>query len=207
MQPFNSLNKELLALRKQTGEICRLFNKSPSKGNLKRIKELFAQCGEGVIIESGFHCDYGNQIAIGDRSFININCTVLDAPISEGAISIGDDCLIGPNVQLLTVSHAVNPTQRLNKENFAAPITIGNNVWIGAGAIILAGVCIGDNSIIGAGSVVTKNVEADTVVAGNPAREIRTLYLPYKDVRRALSAGFVILNPRYGGGGDCANNI
>ena len=175
MQSFNSLDKTLLALRKQTGEICRLFNKSPSKGNLKRIKELFAQSGEGVIIESGFHCDYGNQITIGDRSFININCTVLDAPISEGAITIGDDCLIGPNVQLLAVSHAVNPTQRLNKENFAAPISIGNNVWIGAGVIVLAGVTIGDNAVVGAGSVVTKNVEADTLVAGNPALKIRTL--------------------------------
>ena len=175
MQPFNSLNKELLALRKQTGEICRLFNKSPSKGNLKRIKERFALCGEGVIIESGFHCDYGNQITIGDRSFININCTVLDAPISEGAITIGDDCLIGPNVQLLAVSHAVNPTLRLNKENFAAPIIIGNNVWIGAGAIILAGVSIGDNSVIGAGSVVTKSIASNTVVAGNPAIKLKDI--------------------------------
>jgi len=175
MQSFNSLDKTLLALRKQTGEICRLFNKSPSKGNLKRIKELFAQCGEGVIIESGFHCDYGNQITIGDRSFININCTVLDAPISEGAITIGDDCLIGPNVQLLAVSHAVNPTQRLNKENFAAPITIGNNVWIGAGVILLAGVTIGDNSVIGAGSVVTKSIASNTVVAGNPAIKLKDI--------------------------------
>jgi len=175
MQSFNSLDKTLLALRKQTGEICRLFNKSPSKGNLKRIKELFAQCGEGVIIESGFHCDYGNQITIGDRSFININCTVLDAPISEGAITIGDDCLIGPNVQLLAVSHAVNPSQRLNKENFAAPIIIGNNVWIGAGAIILAGVSIGDNSVIGAGSVVTKSIASNTVVAGNPAIKLKDI--------------------------------
>ena len=175
MQSFNSLDKTLLALRKQTGEICRLFNKSPSKGNLKRIKELFAQCGEGVIIESGFHCDYGNQITIGDRSFININCTVLDAPISEGSITIGDDCLIGPNVQLLAVSHAVNPSQRLNKENFAAPIIIGNNVWIGAGAIILAGVSIGDNSVIGAGSVVTKSIASNTVVAGNPAIKLKDI--------------------------------
>jgi len=175
MQSFNSLDKTLLALRKQTGEICRLFNKSPSKGNLKRIKELFAQCGEGVIIESGFHCDYGNQITIGDRSFININCTVLDAPISEGVITIGDDCLIGPNVQLLAVSHAVNPSQRLNKENFAASIIIGNNVWIGAGAIILAGVSIGDNSVIGAGSVVTKSIASNTVVAGNPAIKLKDI--------------------------------
>lgn len=173
MQSFNSISKENLAQRKAVHEICRLFNKSPSKGNLKRIKELCSHCGDGVIIEAGFHCDYGSQIHIGDRAFININCTVLDAPINEGAISIGDDCLIGPNVQLLAVSHAVNPTERLNKENFAAPITIGNNVWIGAGVIVLAGVTIGENAVIGAGSVVTKSIASNTVVAGNPAREIR----------------------------------
>ena len=174
MKLFNSVTKPYLMQRKQTGEICRLFNKSPSKGNLKRIKELFAQCGEEVIIESGFHCDYGNHIVIGDRTFINVNCTLLDSPLANYSITIGDDCLIGPNVQLLAVSHATNPAERLNKENFAAPIALGNNVWIGAGAIILSGVNIGENSIVGAGSVVTKNVMANTVVAGNPAREIRT---------------------------------
>ncbi len=136
---------------------------------------MFAQCGEGVIIESGFHCDYGNQITIGDRSFININCTVLDAPISEASITIGDDCLIGPNVQLLAVSHAVNPTQRLNKENFAAQISIGNNVWIGAGVIVLTGVTIGENAIVGAGSIVTKDVTANTVVTGNPAIKLKDI--------------------------------
>ncbi|AQP99743.1 maltose acetyltransferase [Pseudoalteromonas aliena] len=175
LKQFNSITKELLEKRKAAHEICRLFNKSPSKGNLKRIKGLFAQCGEGVIIEAGFHCDYGNQITIGDRTFININCTVLDSPINEGAITIGSDCLVGPNVQLLAVSHAVEPKQRLQKENFAAPITIGNNVWIGAGAIILGGVKINDNSVIGAGSVVTKDVTANTVVAGNPAQKIRNI--------------------------------
>jgi len=175
MQSFNSISKENLAQRKAVHEICRLFNKSPSKGNLKRIKELCSHCGDGVIIEAGFHCDYGSQMHIGDRTFININCTVLDAPINEGAISIGDDCLIGPNVQLLAVSHAVNPTERLNKENFAAPITIGNNVWIGAGAIILAGVTIGNNAVVGAGSVVTKDVAANTVVTGNPAVRIKDI--------------------------------
>ena len=175
MQSFNSISKENLAQRKAAHEICRLFAKSPSKGNLKRIKGLFAQCGEGVIIEAGFHCDYGSQVQIGDGTFININCTVLDAPINEGAIIIGSDCLIGPNVQLLAVSHAVNPTERLNKENFAAPITIGNNVWIGAGVIVLAGVTIGDNAVIGAGSIVTKNVAANTVVTGNPAVKIKDI--------------------------------
>ena len=100
---------------------------------------------------------------------------MLDAPINEGAISIGDDCLIGPNVQLLAVSHAIEPKQRLQKENFAAPITIGNNVWIGAGVIVLAGVTIGENAVVGAGSVVTKDVAANTVVAGNPAVRIKDI--------------------------------
>ncbi|MDN3380652.1 MULTISPECIES: sugar O-acetyltransferase [unclassified Pseudoalteromonas] len=172
---FNSLEKPLIEQRKVAHETCRLFAKSPSKGNLKRIKSMFAKCGEGVIIEAGFHLDYGSQVQIGDRTFININCTVLDAPINEGAISIGDDCLIGPNVQLLAVSHAVNPTERLNKENFAAPITIGNNVWIGAGVIVLAGVTIADNAVVGAGAVVTKDIAANTVVAGNPAVKIKDI--------------------------------
>ncbi|KPZ65371.1 Maltose O-acetyltransferase [Pseudoalteromonas sp. P1-16-1b] len=175
MQSFNSISKENLAQRKAVHEICRLFNKSPSKGNLKRIKELCSHCGDGVIIEAGFHCDYGSQIKIGDRTFININCTVLDAPINEGAISIGDDCLIGPNVQLLAVSHAIEPKQRLQKENFAAPITIGNNVWIGAGVIVLADVTIGENAVVGAGSIVTKDVAANTVVAGNPAIKLKDI--------------------------------
>ncbi|MGE6450242.1 sugar O-acetyltransferase [Pseudoalteromonas sp. M58] len=175
MQSFNSISKENLAQRKTVHEICRLFNKSPSKGNLKRIKELCSHCGDGVIIEAGFHCDYGSQIQIGDRTFININCTVLDAPINEGVITIGSDCLIGPNVQLLAVSHAVNPTERLNKENFAAPISIGNNVWIGAGVIVLAGVTIGENAVVGAGSIVTKDVAANTVVAGNPAIKLKDI--------------------------------
>lgn len=172
---FNSLEQSYLELRKTAHETCRLFAKSPSKGNLKRIKSLFAHSGEGVIIEAGFHCDYGSQIHIGDRTFININCTVLDAPINEGAISIGDDCLIGSNVQLLAVSHAIEPKQRLQKENFAAAITIGNNVWIGAGVIVLAGVTIGDNAVVGAGSIVTKDVAANTVVAGNPAVKIKDI--------------------------------
>ncbi|MBE0364594.1 maltose O-acetyltransferase [Pseudoalteromonas ulvae UL12] len=175
LTPFNSLTPELINARKLSHETCRMFAKSPSKGNLKRIKTLFADCGEHVMIEPQFHCDYGSHISIGDRTFININCTVLDAPTAEGAITIGADCLIGPNVQLLAVSHAVNPAERLKKENFAAPIAIGNNVWIGAGVIVLAGVSIGDNAVVGAGSIVTKDVAANTLVAGNPAIKIRNI--------------------------------
>lgn len=169
---FDSLTPLLIEQRKQCHEVCRTYNRSPSKGNLKRLKLNFETVGENVHIEAGFHCDYANQLTIGDNTFININCTMLDAPIIDGAIQIGDDCLIGPNVQLLAVSHATDAKQRLAKGSFCAPITIGNNVWIGAGAIILANVTIGENAIVGAGSVVTKSVAANTTVVGNPASPI-----------------------------------
>lgn len=175
MHVFNSLTSTLLAKRKQVHEITRSFAKSPSKGNLKRITALFAECGDNLVIEAGFHCEYGDHIKIGDNCFFNINCTLLDGPESSGAITIGNDCLVGPNVQIYAVGHDVNPTSRLSKRNLASPIVIGNNVWIGGGAIILPGVSIGDNAVIAAGAVVTKNIAANTLVAGNPAKFIRII--------------------------------
>jgi maltose O-acetyltransferase len=168
-QQFNSVTPDLINQRQRSHELCRVFSKSPSKGNLKRLKSMFAQCGESVFIEYGFHCDYGRMISLGDRVYINHSCSFLDG----GNITIGHDCLIGPKVQLITVSHDTQPAERLNKRNFAADITIGDNVWIGAGAIILPGINIGDGAVIGAGSVVTKDVPSTTLVAGNPAKKIR----------------------------------
>jgi maltose O-acetyltransferase len=181
---FNSLTPELILQRKTVHELCRQFSRSPSKGNLKRLKALFSQCGEHVIIESGFHMDYGDNVILGDRVYININCTMLDGMtdnISEHqhcapTITLGDDCLIGPNVQLLAVSHDIEPTLRqTHKHNYAQAITLGKNVWLGGGVIILAGVTIGDNSVIGAGSVVTKDVAANSFYAGNPSQKVRDL--------------------------------
>ncbi len=195
---FNSIAPKLIAQRKSVHELCRMFSRSPSKGNLKRLKEIFSQCGEQVFIESGFQCDYGDNISLGNNVFININCTFLDGKredkrISEGKqadnqkvepdfitnnhgeIRIGDDCLIGPNVQLLAVSHDIEPIKRLKRYNYIESIIIGKNVWLGGGVIVLAGVTIGDNSVIGAGSVVTKNVEENCFYAGNPAVKIRSL--------------------------------
>jgi maltose O-acetyltransferase len=168
---FNSLTSELIAQRQHVHEICRQFARSPSKGNLKRLKLLFKQCGERVMIESGFYCDYGDKISIGECSYININNTFLDG----GLITIGDDCLLGPNVQLLAVEHDVDPTLRLEKHNYADNIVIGNNVWLGAGVIVLAGVSIGDNSVVGAGSVVCKDVLPNSMYAGNPAKKIKSI--------------------------------
>lgn len=183
---FNSLTSELIAQRKSVHELCRQFNRSPSKGNLKRLKGLFHSCGDDVFIEQGFHMDYGDNITIGARVFINTNCTIVDGKradtdkadddrLMHGKISLGNDCLIGPNVQLLAISHDVDPQRRLAKHNYVDDITIGNNVWLGGGVIILAGVIIGDNAVIGAGSVVTKNVDKQSFYAGNPAHKIRAL--------------------------------
>lgn len=157
-------------------ELCRQFDRSPSKGNLARIKTYFASCGKEVFIEYGFHMDYGDSFFIGDRTFINTNFTLVDGPKETRCqVRIGDDCLIGPNVQLLAVSHDIEPNARLMKHNYVDDIIIGNNVWLGGGVIILSGVVIGDNTVIGAGSVVTKNLESNTFYAGNPAVKIRSL--------------------------------
>ncbi len=165
---FDSLHPDLIKQRKLAHSICREYSRDPSKGNLKKLRQLFAQCGEQVFIEYGFHCDYGDRIHLGDRVYINCKCTFLDG----GIISIGHDCLIGPNVQIISVYHDKNAARRLDKVNFAQNVTIGNNVWIGAGAIILPGVSIGHNAIIGAGSIVTKDVSENTTVVGNPAKVI-----------------------------------
>jgi len=166
MLAFNSRTPERIQKRKAMQDICRQFERSPSHGNLKRLKSALSSCGEGVFIEAGFYCDYGQYIELGHRVYINARCTLLDA----GTISIGDDCLIGPNVQILAVSHDLDPEARLSKASYAVDTRLGRNVWVGAGAIILPGVNIGDNVIIGAGSVLTKSVEANTRVAGNPAK-------------------------------------
>ncbi|WP_299491762.1 sugar O-acetyltransferase [uncultured Shewanella sp.] len=168
---FDSLTREMLQKRQTAHEVCRQFSRSPSKGNLKRVRSLFSRCGGSVFIEAGFHCDYGEFIELGDRVFININCTILDA----GRVSIGHDTLIGPNVQILAVTHDVDPQLRLGKSNYANDVMIGNNVWLAAGVIITPGVTIGDNSVIGAGSVVTCDVDANSLYVGHPAVKVKTI--------------------------------
>jgi len=173
---FDSITPVLINHRKSVHELCRQFTRSPSKGNLKRLKALFSSCGDDVFIEYGFHMDYGDTVSIGDRTFINSHCTIVDgSKETNSKINIGADCLIGPKVQLLGVSHDIDPNERLAKHNYVDDIFIGNNVWLGGGVIVLAGVNIGDNSTVGAGSVVTKNIEANSFYAGNPAVKIRDL--------------------------------
>ncbi len=125
--------------------------------------------GDGVTIKPPLAVDYGENIHIGEGTFINFNLTALDVV----DIRIGAGCMLGPNVQLYTALHPVPPVPRADLLEAGAPITLGTNVWVGGGAIILPGVTIGDNTVIGAGSVVTKDIPANCVAVGNPARVIR----------------------------------
>ncbi|TDH21477.1 sugar O-acetyltransferase [Segetibacter sp. 3557_3] len=153
--------------------IKKLNDSSPeemsSRGTI--LRSLIWNQGDNLWIEPPFYCDYGYNIKVGDRVFFNFNCVLLDVM----QITIGNDVLFGPGVQVYTAMHPMNWQERASGVEFAKPITIGSNVWIGGGAVICPGVSIGDRSIIGAGSVVTKDVPADVVAAGNPCKTIRSL--------------------------------
>lgn len=135
------------------------------------LAQLVGNLGEGAYIKPPLMVDYGTNITMGKNSFANYNLVALDV----APITIGDDVLIGPNVQLLTPIHPLQPTPRRDKLEGGLPITIGNNVWLGGGVIVCPGVTIGDNTVVGAGSVVTKNLPAGVLAVGNPARVIREL--------------------------------
>lgn len=142
------------------------------------LDQLLGSRGENVWVSAPIYVDYGENIHMGNNIEINMNCTFLDCNI----ITIGDNSGIGPNVQIFTVGHPVNPDDRLSSDkeggfsfwkSNTAPVTIGKNVWIGGGSIILPGVTIGDNTTIGAGSVVTKSIPANCLAVGNPCKIIR----------------------------------
>jgi maltose O-acetyltransferase len=130
------------------------------------LRERLKAVGDGAVIRPPFHCDFGGHISIGAGSFMNFNCIILDVTY----VTIGSFTQIGPAVQIYTADHPRDPVVRRTGAEFAQPIVIGDNVWIGGGAIILPGVTIGDDAVIGAGSVVTRDVAVGVTVMGNPAR-------------------------------------
>ena len=135
------------------------------------LERLLGAVGEDTEIRPPLYVDYGTQIRIGARCFANFGLVALDV----AAITVGDDVQIGPNVQLLTPTHPVEAEPRRRKEEAARPITIGDNVWLGGGVIVLPGVSIGADTVVGAGAVVTRDLPAGVVAVGNPARVVRTL--------------------------------
>ena len=134
-------------------------------------QKLFKHFGDALWIEPPFYCDYGVNISLGERVFINFNCVILD--VCE--VHIGDYTMLGPSVQLYTATHPLDWRVRREGLEYGKPIYIGSDVWIGGGAIVCPGVTIGDRAVIGAGAVVCKDVPEGVVVAGNPARIIRPI--------------------------------
>lgn len=171
---YSPSDPELVAGRLTARKLTRLFNHTTEEEIEKRtniLKDLFGSTGESINIEPDFHCDYGYNIHVGENFYANFNCVILD--ICE--VTIGDNCMLAPGVQIYTAAHPIDPHERNSGVEFGKPVTIGNNVWIGGRAVIIPGVTIGNNAVIAAGSVVTKNVPANTVVGGNPAKVIREI--------------------------------
>lgn len=135
------------------------------------MKELIGEQAEHTWIEQPFYCDYGTNIEFGDNFYSNVNLTILDC----AKVTIGHDVMIGPNVGIYTAGHPVHHENRCTVWEFAREIHIGDCVWIGAGSTINPGVTIGENTVIGSGSVVTKDIPANVIAAGNPARVIREI--------------------------------
>jgi maltose O-acetyltransferase len=170
---YNSNDPELLQQRIKARSLCLKLNTlTPDQTEKQRqiLKNLFGK-EVSVYITAPFFCDYGTQIEFGKNVYFNFNCVILDV----AKVSIGDNVLFGPAVQIYTATHPLNPDERRTGLESAKPIKIGNDVWIGGNTTICPGVSIGDGSVIGAGSVVTKDVPARVLVAGNPAKVIRGL--------------------------------
>lgn len=169
---YNPLDPELVAGRRRARDLMADINRTRDEEIKLRqslFAELFAAVGDSLLIEPPFFCDYGFNIYVGDRVFMNFNCVVLDV----APVRIGHRALIGPAVQIYAATHPVEAQIRREGLELGRPVTIGDDVWIGGGAIILPGVHVGDRSIIAAGAVVSRDVPDDVVVAGNPARIIR----------------------------------
>jgi maltose O-acetyltransferase len=165
---------ELVAARLRARRLTRLYNattEAEPDRRLALLRELFGAVGLPIEVEPPFRCDYGANIIVGDRFYANYDCIILDC----APVTIGRDVKFGPRVQIVTAYHPTDPSVRSSGRELAAPVTIGDNVWVGAGAIINPGVTIGPHSTIGAGSVVTRDVPPHVVAAGVPCRVLRRL--------------------------------
>ena len=174
-------DEELLAERRRCKELCFQFNQlSPLKELEQKeiIGKLFGKTKENFCVTAPFYCDYGYNIEIGENFYSNHNLVILDG----AKVEIGDNVFIALNCCITTAGHPINIDERNRGLEYAYPIKIGNNVWIGAGANILPGVTIGDNVTIGAGSVVNKSIPANSIAVGNPCKVIKTILDKTKDV-------------------------
>jgi maltose O-acetyltransferase len=164
------LNRELDERQKLVFELNAIpYERAEQR--LAALRALLAEIGEETQVRLPFYCDFGDGIRIGARTFVNVNCTMLDG----APISVGDECLLASGVQLITATHPIDPLARRRALEQALPVTVADGVWLGAGALVCPGVSIGEGSVVGAGSVVTRSVPAGVVAYGNPARVIREI--------------------------------
>ena len=165
---------ELAADHARAQALLERFNAASHDAHDERdrlVRELFAEVGEGVVVKPPLRCDYGLYVSIGERTFVNYGCVLLDVQ----PIRIGAFCQIATNVQLLTATHPVDPEPRRLGWESGEPITIGDNVWLGGGVIVCPGVTIGNDTVVGAGAVVTRDLPAGVVAVGSPARVLREI--------------------------------
>ena len=171
-KPYKAFDDELVNERRYAKELIFDFNSFRPNEILNRnglIKRLLGKIGNSFIIEPPFRCDYGYNIEIGENFYSNYNLIILDC----AKVLIGDNVMIGPNVSIYTAGHPVHYEIRNQGYEYAFPVSIGNNVWIGGNAVINPGVSIGDNSVIGSGSVITKDIPGNVIAAGNPCKVLR----------------------------------
>lgn len=171
---FRQGDPELRQRRELAETLCFAYNSLPPENREKKqqiLAELIRDRQEGCCIKSPFLCEYGEYISLGRNFFANYNCKLMDG----GRITFGDDVRIGPDCTFVTVDHPLEPERRRAGYQIFKPITVGNNVWFGAGVTVCPGVTIGDNCVIGAGSVVVKDIPANTLAVGTPCKVIRQL--------------------------------
>lgn len=171
---YEASYEPFLEMLMRTRKLIKVYNKLEPDNTVRMqsiLRSLLRKCGENIIVNQPFRCDYGCNISIGENFMANFNLTILD----EALVTIGDNVFIGPNVSIYTACHPVDPQERNKWVEWAEPVTIGNNVWIGGSVTILPGVTIGDNVTIGAGSVVSKDIPANCVAVGNPCKPKRIL--------------------------------
>lgn len=172
---YGPRNEDLMAEQQMRLEKMYDFNMTrPSEGEKRQrlLKEMLGSMGEGCYIEPPFRANWGGKnLHFGNHVYANFNLTCVD----DAAIYVGDHVMFAPNVVITTTNHTINPELRLEQYQYVKPVHIGNNVWIGSGAVILPGVTIGDNTVIGAGSIVTKDIPANVVAVGNPCRVLREI--------------------------------
>lgn len=177
---YLSFGEELFEERQYAKDLIFEFNSLSPREVEKRntiLRELLGKTGKNFFMEQPFRCDYGYNIEIGENFYSNYNLTILDC----AKVKIGDNVMFAPNVSLFTAGHPVHHEPRNSGLEYAFPITIGNNVWIGGGVIVNPDVTIGDNVVIGSGSVVTKDIPSNVIAAGNPCKVIRKITEEDKD--------------------------